>query len=118
MDEDKLPRHAALRDYLQAHPVEGYDHRLVVDRSDGLGPRAVGWPEGLTPPDSATIDAWVSQQKAAEDQRLAARASRRALLRTSLNNWDTLTAAQQSTVIRNTFPALVRELRELLGEEP
>lgn len=71
----------------------------------------------LTPEEKAARDAWASRQAVMSIENQA-RASRRALLRVSLNNWDALTAAQQSTVIRNTFPALVRELRELLGEEP
>lgn len=110
MTEDKLPRHPALRDYLQAHPVEGYDHKLVIDRSDGLGPRAVGWPDKTTPPDAATIDAWVAQQKAAEDQRLATRASRRAALVALRDGTGDLTARQLTALLR-LFA------REVLGDD-
>lgn len=66
--EETLPRHPKLGDYLAAHPVEGVE---VVDRQDGLGPRALDWPEGRPHPD---VDAWVSEKEvaaAAEAQAMA-----------------------------------------------
>jgi hypothetical protein len=51
-DESNLPRHARLGEWLAANPVEGVE---AIDRIDGLGPRAVGWPRGRPAPD---VEAW------------------------------------------------------------
>lgn len=59
MSKSDLPRHLHLREYLKENPVEGYDYRNVVDRSDGLGPTATKWPEDLPHPEESDIDSWV-----------------------------------------------------------
>lgn len=100
MSEDQLPRHTYLRDYLRAHPVQGYDYRNVIDRSDGLGPRAVGWPDGVTPPLVADIDAWASQRAAAQKQSDDARAARRAALVALRDGSGDLTARQLTAILR------------------
>lgn len=109
MSEDRLPRHAHLRDYLQAHPVEGYDHRAVIDRSDGLGPRAVGWPDRVTPPLAADIDAWVAQRSAAQKQADDAKAARRTTLQAVRDGSGAMTNAQITAVLRVLA-------REVLGD--
>ncbi|MFI0608499.1 MAG: hypothetical protein ACH37Z_11520, partial [Anaerolineae bacterium] len=70
--EATLPRHPRITDYLAARPVEGV---TTVDRSDGLGPRAVDWPEDMPHPD---VDAWEAERQAAiaEAERLAEEAAR------------------------------------------
>lgn len=109
MSEENLPRHTYLRDYLQANPVEGYDYRGVIDRGDGLGPRAVGWPDGLTAPKAADIAAWAAQRAAAQQQADDARASRRAALRALRDGTGNLTAAQLTAALRTVA-------REVLGD--
>lgn len=65
LSEDKLPRHEYLREYLKENPVEGYDYHYVIDRSDGLGPTAVKWPEDLPHPKESDINSWVESKRSA-----------------------------------------------------
>lgn len=51
--EETLPRHPQIQAYLTEHPVEGV---TAIDRGDGLGPRALDWPEDMPHPD---VDAWL-----------------------------------------------------------
>lgn len=51
--EETLPRHTHIGAYLAANPIPGVE---IIDRGDGLGPRALNWPEGTPHPD---VDAWL-----------------------------------------------------------
>lgn len=68
--EETLPCHPQLGAYLAANPVEGV---TVIDRGDGLGPRADGWPEDMPHPD---VDAWAAEQAKATEEAAAAGAKR------------------------------------------
>ena len=108
--EETLPRHAHLGAYLAEHPVAGVE---VVDRSDGLGPRALDWPEGMPHPD---VDAWVlrkteEQITEAEAKVTAEETARQAALQEKTQLREDIEKASNTTALR----ALMIKALERLG---
>lgn len=60
--EEQAPRHACCGPWLKANPTKGVE---CVDRQDGLGPRLVGWPEGM---DYPNLEAFAAERQAVADK--------------------------------------------------
>lgn len=108
MDESNLPRHPLAGPWLAAHPTPGVE---AIDRSDGLGPRLLGW-AGAHP----DIDSWAATY-VAPPTREEARAAKLAALEVAKDSLDKAsTVAGVRTAAAAAIAALEARLAALEGK--